>query len=131
MENWFDPMLFVNSRYDEMHMQLKFTATNAKEAQKWQQKLKRTLVKLLGGLPKRKCPIESKVLEIRELTTRTDEDQIVPYLRETLIFQSRPNLTVFGYFLKPVSNSDRLPVVICLPGHGRGVDDIVGINEDG
>ncbi|MCS7264940.1 MAG: alpha/beta hydrolase family protein [Armatimonadetes bacterium] len=131
MNGEFDPMPYLNSRYSEMPISLKFNGTKLEEAKKWQRRLRRTLTKLLGGFPKERCQLEPQILETRQLTTLSDEGQIVPYLRETLIFQSRPNLTVFGYFLKPVSNSDRLPVVICLPGHGRGVDDIVGINEDG
>ncbi|MFN3422441.1 MAG: alpha/beta hydrolase family protein, partial [Armatimonadota bacterium] len=122
----FDPMPYVNARYGEMPMKLKFAATDLKEARKWQQKLRRTLTELLGGFPKEKCPLEPKVLEVRELTTRTDNDQVIPYRRETIAFQSRPGLIVFGYFLKPLSDNEKLPVVICLPGHGRGVDDIVG-----
>jgi dienelactone hydrolase len=127
----FDPMPFVNARYDEMPMLLRFAATNLKEAKKWQRKLRQTLTKLLGGFPKERCPLEPKVLEIKELTTRTDDDRLIPYRRETITFQSRHGLTVFGYFLKPISDNEKIPVVICLPGHGRGVDDIVGINEDG
>ena len=51
--------------------------------------------------------------------------------REKILFQSRDNLTVFGYLLLPASRSGAVPGVICLPGHGRGCDDIVGIAEDG
>jgi len=127
----FDPMPFVNARYSEMPMLLRFAAANLREAKNWQRKLRQTLTKLLGGFPKERCPLDPKVLDVKELTTRTDDDRLVPYRRETITFQSRHGLTVFGYFLKPISDNERLPVVICLPGHGRGVDDIVGINEDG
>ncbi len=126
----FDPMPFALAQYAAMPMALRFAATTRKEARAWQRKLRRTLLRLLGGFPKERCPLEPQVLEVRELTTRTDDDCLIPYRRETVTFQSRPNLTVFGYFLKPLTNGDKLPVVICLPGHGRGVDDIVGINED-
>lgn len=75
-------------------------------------------------------PLDPKVLDVKELTTRTDDDRLVPYRRETITFQSRHGLTVLGYFLKPISDNERLGRD--LPsGHGRGVDDIVGINEDG
>lgn len=127
----FDPMTFVNACYDRMPMQLRFNARNMKEALRWQRRLRQTLVKLLGGFPKERCPLEPQVLEVKDLTIRSDNDELVPYRRETITFQSRENLKVFGYFLKPISDSEKLPVVICLPGHGRGVDDIVGINEDG
>ncbi len=130
MERTFDPMPYLYARYEEMPLSYQFKATSPKEARRWQQRLRRILTKLLGGFPKERCPLEPAVEEVVQLTTRTDDGQIVPYQRETVVFQSRPNLTVFGYFLKPLGDNERLPVVICLPGHGRGVDDIVGINED-
>ena len=48
-------------------------------------------------------------------------------------FQSRPHANIFGYFLspKPLDSSTPNPTILCLAGHGRGVDDIVGIEEDG
>ena len=38
---------------------------------------------------------------------------------------------MFGYLLLPAGVKAGTPAVICLPGHGRGVDDIVGMTEDG
>ena len=35
------------------------------------------------------------------------------------------------YLLLPASSRAPHPTVICVPGHGRGVDDIVGIDENG
>jgi hypothetical protein len=37
---------------------------------------------------------------------------------------------VFGYLLLPEQVSPT-PAIVCLPGHGRGCDDIVGIAENG
>lgn len=36
-----------------------------------------------------------------------------------------------AYLLTPTAKAAPHPVVICVPGHGRGVDDIVGIDEHG
>lgn len=130
----FDPMPYALRRYDEAERQLAFKATMLEEAKAWQRKLRRVLARLLGLSDlgaKHASPLQPQTLEVRELTTKTDDGHAIAYQRETLTFQSRPNLTVFGYFLKPLQDGDKLPVVICLPGHGRGVDDIVGINEDG
>jgi len=38
---------------------------------------------------------------------------------------------VLGYLLTPSSAKRPYPTVVCIPGHGRGVDDIVGIDEHG
>ncbi len=127
-------MNYVLARYDGTKRQLAFTATTPKEAAAWQRKLRRVLARLLGlsdAGARGASPPQPQTLEIMELTTQTDDGRAIAYQRETLTFQSRPNLTVFGYFLKPLRDGDKLPVVICLPGHGRGVDEIVGINEDG
>jgi dienelactone hydrolase len=38
---------------------------------------------------------------------------------------------VLAYLLTPKNAKGPVPVVICVPGHGRGVDDIVGIDNKG
>jgi dienelactone hydrolase len=53
------------------------------------------------------------------------------YRRETWTFQSRPGLSVYAYYLIPRNLTEPKPGILCLPGHGRGVDSIVGINEGG
>ena len=53
------------------------------------------------------------------------------YSREQFVFESRPGVSVVGYLLMPVNAAKPCPTVICIPGHGRGVDDIVGIDEHG
>jgi hypothetical protein len=40
-------------------------------------------------------------------------------------------MEVVGYLLKPKAIAGAQPVMICVPGHGRGVDDIVGIDDKG
>ena len=53
------------------------------------------------------------------------------YRREKFVFESRPGVVVLGYLLTPHKRAKPDPDVICVPGHGRGVDDIVGIDEYG
>ena len=53
------------------------------------------------------------------------------YTRTPVTFATRPGLSCFGYLLIPDDLKAPAPAVICLPGHGRGVDDTVGIGEDG
>src|SRR5437868_6064576 len=40
-------------------------------------------------------------------------------------------LSVLAYVLTPSPATSPSPVMICVPGHGRGVDDIVGIDDRG
>jgi dienelactone hydrolase len=53
------------------------------------------------------------------------------YSREKIVFDSAPGVSVLAYLLVPEKARRPAPVMICIPGHGRGVDDIVGIDERG
>lgn len=134
MNRQFDTLAFTHDIYAKNKPELAFDAENLTEAQAWQIKLRRKLIQLLGGFPKERCELKAEIVGTADFPA---------YTRQTVSFQSRknPDLSVFGYFLLPKSPNSvsipetlsltPLPVVICLPGHGRGVDDIVGINEDG
>lgn len=118
----FDPVAWSRLRYQEMPRQLRFTARNAADARAWQKKLRPKVVSLLGGFPSKRPPIQARILETRDFPA---------YTREAIVFESRPGLSVFGYLLKPKKASAPPPVALCIPGHGRGVDDIVGVNDKG
>ena len=47
------------------------------------------------------------------------------------MFDSRPGVSVLAYLLLPAQARTPAAAMICVPGHGRGVDDIVGIDEQG
>ena len=55
------------------------------------------------------------------------------YRRERVTLTTRPGLTLFGYFLTPhdMTDGEKRPAVLCLPGHGSGVASDVGILPDG
>ncbi len=119
-----DTLAFTHQLYAETPRQLAFQATTVAEAEAWQHKLRATLTELVGGFPQEKCDLQPEVLESREFTD---------YTRETVQFRSRAHSVIFGYFLSPknIKSSTPNPTILCLAGHGRGVDDIVGIAEDG
>ena len=117
----FDSLAWTRKRYEEMPRRLAFRARNQREALTWQRRLRAKLVELLGGFPPR-TPLNAQVLETRDFHGWT---------RETVIFESRPGLGVFGYFFLPKDRPRPRPALICIPGHGRGVDDISGIDEKG
>jgi dienelactone hydrolase len=79
------------------------------------------LVELLGGFPER-AALNPHTSEVREFPQ---------YRREKFLFESRPGVGVLGYLLTPSGTPPPYAPVICIPGHGRGVDDIVGIDENG
>jgi len=116
-----DPVQWTLDTYASAPLQLTFKATNKADAEVWQQQLRTKLTDLLGGFPAR-TPLNSQTLEVRDFPT---------YRREKFTFQSRRGVTVLAYLLTPTSKPAPHSVVVCVPGHGRGVDDIVGIDEHG
>lgn len=117
----FDPVYWTLEQYKSAPLQLTFRATSKAEAEAWQRQLRAKLTDLVGGFPAR-TPLQSQTLETRDFPG---------YRREKFVFESRPGLGVLGYLLTPRSTRPPYPAVICVPGHGRGVDDIVGIDENG
>ncbi len=117
-----DPVAFSMELYERSKPSLSFKAKSKFETEYWKKQLKGKLVELLGGFPKMKCNLDAEV---------TDRAEFPNYVRESVYFQSRENLTVFGYFLIPKELKSPAPAMLCLHGHGRGCDDIVGIEEDG
>ena len=117
----FDPVAWTMDQYANAPLQLTFRANNKTEAKIWQQQLRSKLVELLGGFPAR-GPLEPRIIGTRVFPQ---------YKREKFVFESRPGVVVVGYLLTPANVARPIPAVICIPGHGRGVDDIVGIDGNG
>ena len=80
------------------------------------------VTELVGGFPAGDGALNAQTLEVREFPA---------YRREKPIFESRPGLAVLGYLLTPTAAKPPHRTMICIPGHGRGVDDIVGIDDKG
>ena len=116
-----DPVKWTLEQYQSAQLQLTFRASNRAEAEQWQRQLRAKLTELLGGFPER-TPLKAQTLEKRELSG---------YSREKIWFESRPGNGVILYLLLPAGSHGPRATVICVPGHGRGVDDIVGIDENG
>jgi dienelactone hydrolase len=117
-----DSLQFSLSMYENIRPSMSFAATNKVAAGEWQRRARRKLTELLGGFPSARVALQVRVLERKKFDG---------YTREKIIFQSRENLSVFGYLLLPEKLSVPAPAIVCLPGHGRGCDDIVGIAENG
>jgi len=118
----FDPVLYTRKLYESAALRLTFRAQNRKQAEAWQKRLRPKIAELLGGFPARPAALQPQTLEVRDLPG---------YRREKFVFQSRPGMYVLGYLLTPRGGKQPHPAMICIPGHGRGVDDIVGIDAQG
>jgi cephalosporin-C deacetylase-like acetyl esterase len=117
-----DSQAFCLSTYDTITPALSFGASDIASARRWQRKARQKLVERLGGLSATRVALRPEVIETNDFGS---------YTREKVLFQTRENLTALGYLLLPKDRERPLPVVVCFPGHGRGVNDIVGIADDG
>ena len=118
----FDPVLYTRKLYESAPLRLTFRAQNRKQAEAWQKRLRAKLTELVGGFPAPRAALQTQTLEARDFPA---------YRREKFVFESRPGLFVLGYLLTPRDSAPPHAAVICVPGHGRGVDDIVGIDAQG
>jgi dienelactone hydrolase len=118
----FDPVAYTLQAAAKASLKLTFRARNRAEAEAWQRKLRPKIAELLGGFPVERSALRPQTLEVR---------QFPGYRREKFVFESRPGFAVLGYLLTPAGRRAPFPAVVCVPGHGRGVDDIVGIDDKG
>jgi dienelactone hydrolase len=118
----FDPVAYTHDLFGVTTRRLRFQARTRSEAEAWQRALRTKITELLGGFPAERPPLDPILLETRSFPT---------YRREKIVFDSRPGSSVLAYALIPAHAKTPAPTVICVPGHGRGVDDIVGIDEQG
>lgn len=118
----FDPVAYALDRFADAPRKLRFQARTRAAAEAWQKTLRAKLVDLVGGFPTERTPLQAFTIETRTFPG---------YRREKIVFNSRPGMSVLGYVLLPDNASRPVPTMICLPGHGRGVDDIVGIDDRG
>jgi dienelactone hydrolase len=118
----FDPVTFARDLYASAPRRLRFQARTRAEAESWQRELHAKLTDLVGGFPAERAPLRPATLETKSFPA---------YRREKVVFDSRPGVSVLAYVLMPLRARTPAPVVVCVPGHGRGVDDIVGIDEHG
>jgi dienelactone hydrolase len=118
----FDPVAYTLDQYGSAPRKLRFHARTRSEGEQWQKALRSKLTELVGGFPQGRPPLRPITLDTRSFPG---------YTREKIVFDSRPGVSVLAYLLLPEKARRPAAVMICVPGHGRGVDDIVGIDERG
>src|SRR5919112_413471 len=62
----FDPVVFSRALHAAAPMRLAFRATNRREAEAWQKKLRPKIAELIAGVPAQRGPLTPQTLEIRE-----------------------------------------------------------------
>ena len=119
----FDPVAWTRKRWESAPLRMTFReAQSRKQTEKWQSQLRPKVLELIGGFPRDRTSLSPMLLEKRDFGA---------YTREKFVFTSQPGVQVLAYLLLPAKRQSSVPVMICIPGHGRGVDDIVGIDNKG
>jgi len=129
----FDPVAYTRDRYAAAPRRLRFQARTRPQAEEWQKALRSKVTELVGLAAdlSRRSGSGAEVAR-QALRPVTLEKRAFPaYTREKIVFDSRPGISVLAYLLLPSTAQTPAATVICIPGHGRGVDDIVGIDEQG
>jgi hypothetical protein len=129
----FDPVAYTRDRYAAAPRRLRFQARTRPQAEEWQKALRSKVTELVGLAAELSRRSGSGAEVARQaLRPVTLEKRAFPaYTREKIVFDSRPGISVLAYLLLPTTAQTPAATVICIPGHGRGVDDIVGIDEQG
>lgn len=123
-----DTSIYRNSRIAALQGRFAWASSGVEvmadvERYAWQSEFRARFAEALGGLDNWERPaLEPEI---------GDVVQLGGYSREAVSFATRPGLRACGYFLVPDGCAAGQPGIVCLPGHGRGVDSIVGIAADG
>jgi dienelactone hydrolase len=120
----FDSLAYTLARYRGITPRLACdpTARDDAEVNAWMLMARAKLRELIGPFPEERVALNPSYGE----PTRKDG-----YSRRALTFDTRHDLSAFGYLLIPDGARTGAPAVFCVPGHGRGVDEIVGIDDEG
>jgi dienelactone hydrolase len=119
-----DSLAYTLRRYGETPRRLPFEAKSAEQARAWQAGARAKLIELIGPFPGGRVPLDP---------TFGDEVKGPGFTRRTVTFATRPGLAAFAHLLVPDDRKEgeRRAAVLCIPGHGRGADDLVGLDAEG
>jgi dienelactone hydrolase len=103
----------------QLHPALTFPVQNPEAWPTWRKALRAKIDELLGGLPAARSDMSAELLERRE------EDG---YVREKLAISGRDGVEIPAYLLTPTGAAPvgKRRAVLCLHGHGNGMNDVVG-----
>lgn len=118
---YLDSKEFCLSEYEAIEPTLSFRATTAADARRWQTRARAKLTERIGGFPSARAPLNAEILESKDFGS---------YTREKIVFDTRRNLSAVGYLLLPKGAARPLPAIVCFSGHGRGLQDILGMADD-
>lgn len=120
-----DSLEYSHFRYSQIRRSLKFPVDQPEKWPGWLAEARSKLTELIGLPQSIDQPRPALSLDFKPVVIRPG------YTRQMITFQTRPGLLAVGWLLMPEKIKGPLPAIICLPGHGRGADEIVGIDDKG
>jgi dienelactone hydrolase len=117
-----DSLAYTLARYRERTPRLAFPGGPPEAIAAWRSRARTKLVERLGGFPAATAPLDP---ELGEPIKKQG------YTRRTVVFATRPGMAAFAHLLVPDDLKGHASAVVCIPGHGRGADDLVGLGPDG
>ncbi len=124
----FDFSTYIREKYKKIRPKLAFRT--GEDATKWQNSARVELRNLLKIPASPYCALQPRLGEVVPCQIALGKT-VYKYSRQEILFYSRSGFPVIGYLLLPQRKPAKNAAVICLPGHGSRVDDIVGRNPDG
>lgn len=116
----FSTLQYLRGVYEENIPKLEFRAQAEPEFAEWKEQVRAQLLQLLGPFPDRRCALDPVV---------TDTWEHDGFVRQRVIFHAEERVPVPCYVLIPDRGSPPYPALLCIHGHGRGKDDVVGIAD--
>ncbi len=99
-----------------------FDATTRADWQRWHGELHRRFVETLGVPPFDDFPLR---------VTAGPVDKLDGYTRHAFTIETAPELFVPAFLLVPEGLTGPRPAILCSHGHGYGMNDLVGLGENG
>lgn len=107
---------YLDRLYAERSREWAFRGRSAADLRRWQRETRPRLVALLGGREKVRAPLNLRRILIEETPA---------YRRERLYYDTRPGLTATAQLLLPRGAAGPVPAVLCPPGHGGGMNQVM------
>ena len=106
----------VSKIYHDNSRMLGFNGTSKEDFFAWQKKAKNKLIDLLRTSEYKKTPLEMN----REIISETDD-----FIKEKINYYTLKDIKVSAYLLIPKNIKLPAPAILCPPGHGGGMNQLV------
>lgn len=125
-----EPLRYLSGFGQQVRPKYAFTATARQEWQRWRDGFRTELAQAIGlnTIALTGQPFANKG---QLSVTEGPVDRCSGYTRHAFTIQTAPGLYVPAFLLVPEGLDRPGPAILCSHGHGAGMNDLVGLTEDG